>query len=584
LSTVFSGGSQVRRSIAVEVEAKFIIPDESTLQRLLETVSLAGFALGEETVTEIHDRYLDTEDGALLMNGFSCRLRRENHHYIATVKGLGSVSGAIHHRAEYETDLPEPSRPVSWPPSTARELVLRLSGGKPLVPLLEIKQTRHRRVLQEGQRPVAELVLDRVRFQRGRCRDEDRDEEITLELEVELLPDGGEGDLRRIALELEGRWGLPPQPRSKFERGLAQVRAGPESVQQAQEINEPRHSQSSPQAIEESQTQEIEPLEEPGLEPNDPMSEAGRKTLRFHFRQMLFHEPGTRQGEDTEALHDMRVATRRMRAAFRVFGEYYEPKAVKAYRKGLKRTGRVLGAVRDLDVFGEKIEAYLGGLSEEEPGGMDGLLAVVEEQRERARQWMMVYLDGDRYQRFVERFGEFVETEGLGSLPVHPPDGGDPRPYRVCHVAPMTIYERLAVVRAYDEWVTLPDPPVGRLHALRIACKRLRYTLEFFVEVLGPDAKPVVKAVVTMQDHLGAVQDAVVACGILRDYLTWGTWGHEESAASPSDAPADAPGVQAYLRAKEAELENLLERFPEAWHQLEGPEFRRMVAEMVADL
>jgi len=148
----------------------------------------------------------------------------------------------------------------------------------------------------------------------------------------------------------------------------------------------------------------------------------------------------------------------------------------------------------------------------------------------------------------------------------------------------MAIYERWAVVRAYDEWVTVPDPPLARLHALRIACKRLRYTLEFFAEVLGPEAKPVIKSVVTLQDHLGALQDAVVARGILRDFLTWGTWGHEASDTSPPIARGDAPGVEAYLAAQEAELKHLLETFPLAWQQLEGPEFRHMVARTVADL
>jgi len=273
-----------------------------------------------------------------------------------------------------------------------------------------------------------------------------------------------------------------------------------------------------------------------------------------------------------------------MRAAFQVFGDYYEPKAVSSYLKGLKRTGRMLGAVRDLDVFREKIEAYQKGLSEIDPDGLDGLLTVLEDQRERARQRMIGYLDGSKYQRFVERFGKFVETEGLASLPVHPPNSDPPWPYRVRHVAPRAIYERLAVVRAYGEWVTVPEPPLTRLHALRIACKRLRYTLEYFAEVLGPDARTAIKEVVTMQDHLGALQDAVVACDILRDYLIWGTWGHEATDASPSEAPADAPGVAAYLVAREAELNHLLEAFPQAWQQLEGLEFRHMVAEAVADL
>ncbi len=58
----------------------------------------------------------------------------------------------------------------------------------------------------------------------------------------------------------------------------------------------------------------------PGIRASDTMAEAAFKTLRFHLERMLEHEPGTRQGDDPEDLHDMRVATRRMRAALRVFG------------------------------------------------------------------------------------------------------------------------------------------------------------------------------------------------------------------------------------------------------------------------
>src|SRR5690606_30776478 len=88
----------------------------------------------------------------------------------------------------------------------------------------------------------------------------------------------------------------------------------------------------------------------PGVEPDDPMSEAGRKILRFHFRRMLRQESGARQGDDPEAVHDMRVATRRLRAALRVFGPYYDPGVIHPLDRGLRRAGRALGAVRDLDV------------------------------------------------------------------------------------------------------------------------------------------------------------------------------------------------------------------------------------------
>jgi hypothetical protein len=169
-------------------------------------------------------------------------------------------------------------------------------------------------------------------------------------------------------------------------------------------------------------------LKAPGLLPDDPMSEAGRKVLRFHFERMLEHEPGTRLGEDFEELHDMRVATRRMRSAFRVFSPYFDPDVLKPFLKGLRRTGRALGSVRDLDVFMEKAQEYLDGLPEEERSSLDPLLANWQEQRETARAQMLEYLDGKKYQQFVRDFGAFLLTEGAGALPV-PAD--KPLPHRV---------------------------------------------------------------------------------------------------------------------------------------------------------
>ncbi len=568
----------------MEVEAKFIIPDEQTFQQLLEATSLAGFGLAEGTVAELHDRYLDTAGGALWAGGYACRIRRQDSQTLVTVKGLGTVTGAVHRRTEHQVDLPEALPPQDWPSSVARDLTLRLSGSEPLLPLFEIEQTRHQRTLHHGDRAVAELNLDRVCLCQGGVVSPP-----FLELEVELLPGGVEADLDRIGVELHERWGLLPQTRSKFERGLALFGtepASPEETSPARDVHLPLEED------EELHTATVELLSQPGIEPGDPMSEAGRKTFRFHFRRMLYNEPGTRLGEDIEALHDMRVATRRMRAAFRVFGEHYEPKEVAPYLKGLKRTGRALGPVRDLDVFRAKVLAYLSTLPEPQQGSLDGFLTVLEAQREAARGRMITYLDSQKYARFRERFGQFVETDGMASRPVTL-NGGDPIPYRVRHVAPVTIYQRLAAVRAYDEWVNipwtdLPDPPLKRLHALRIACKRLRYALEFFSEVLGPDSKALVEEIVAMQDHLGDLQDAVVARRILREYLQRGAWGPSIVAGADGEstpgAPLDAAGVEAYLAAQQAELEHLLDTFPQVWQRVAGTEFSQGVANAVVVL
>lgn len=348
-----------------------------------------------------------------------------------------------------------------------------------------------------------------------------------------------------------------------------------------------------PSADEEEQPAELtvrptpeEPPEHPGLSVEDTMAEAARKTFYFHFQRMLYHEPGTRLGEDIEELHDMRVATRRMRAAFRVFGDHLDMKRLKPIHKGLRRTGKRLGAVRDLDVFWDKTQRYLDTLPPQQQGDLDPLREAWEAERERAREKMLAYLDGDRYARFKERFVEFLRTPDAGALPTLT-QKGEAVPHRLRHVVPVALYQRRAAVLAYDEWVTRPDVPLGRLHRLRIAAKRLRYTLEFFEEVLAPQSKDLIKQMKKLQDHLGDLQDAVVASNLLRDFLTWGTWGHAQAEKKKVSVPAEpvlAPGVATYLAAKQTELQHLLDAFPQAWAYFQSHEFKQTVAMVVAPL
>ena len=344
---------------------------------------------------------------------------------------------------------------------------------------------------------------------------------------------------------------------------------------------EPGRGAPSPGALELFPGLEVSELpDKPGLEPDDSMAEAARKAFLFHFQRMLYHEPGTRLGKDIEELHDMRVATRRMRAAIPVFGDYLDMDQMRPFVKGLRRTGRALGRVRDMDVFWEKTHAYLDALPPEQRSGLDPLRAVWEAERDQARERMLAYLDGDRFARFKEQFGEFLQMPGAGALPVLL-DDGEPLPHRLRHVVPGAVYQRLAAVWAYDEWVTGQDVPLERLHQLRIAAKGLRYTLEFFQEVLGPEAKTLIKEIKGLQDHLGDLQDAVVASTLLRDFLTWGTWGHKSVAGKPvplPTAPVVAPGVAAYLTARQIELQCLLDTFPGAWARVQSPEFHHLVA------
>jgi CHAD domain-containing protein len=256
------------------------------------------------------------------------------------------------------------------------------------------------------------------------------------------------------------------------------------------------------------------------------------------------------------------------------------------FLKGLRRTGRALGAVRDLDVFWEKTQHYLDGLPSGQQVDLEPLRIVWAAERERARERMLVFLDSDRYIRFKEQFGEFLQKPGAGGLPVVS-EQNEPLPHRLRHVVPVAVYQRLATVRAYDEWVTGPDVPLERLHQLRIAAKGLRYTVEYFREVLGPEAKTTIDKIKALQDHLGDLQDAVVASNLLRDFLTWGTWGRartKKEAVSRFAEPVIAPGVAAYLAARQTELQHLVETFPQIWTRFQNPEFSQLVAAVVAVL
>ncbi|HEX7974404.1 MAG TPA: CHAD domain-containing protein, partial [Anaerolineales bacterium] len=316
--------------------------------------------------------------------------------------------------------------------------------------------------------------------------------------------------------------------------------------------------------------------ETPGVQTDDPMSEAGRKVMLYHFAEVLRHEDGTRQGEDIEELHVMRVATRRLRAAFDIFGDAFKEKSLQRYLKRLRATGRALGRVRDLDVFMEKAQAYLQTLPEADRPGLDPLLQEWKVQRDRARDEMMVHLNSKEYQDFKREFGLFLETPGLGARKI---SQFPPEPYQVCTVAPTLVYTRFGEARSFDR--ILYNAQIQQLHALRIEFKKLRYTLEFFQEVLGKEAKGLISVMKNLQDHLGDLNDADVATQILQDFLQ--QWDRQQM-DRPLAERQNPEGVVNYLAYRHAERYRLMVSFQQAWASFIRPEFRRDLAQAVSVL
>jgi CHAD domain-containing protein/DNA-binding NarL/FixJ family response regulator len=319
-----------------------------------------------------------------------------------------------------------------------------------------------------------------------------------------------------------------------------------------------------------------EPMKTPGLKSMDTVAEAARKVLRYQFAQMLAHEEGTKLGEDIEELHDMRVPVRRMRVAFEIFYESFDPKAIKPHIKGLRRIGRVLGRVRDLDVFMEKADHYLDTIPEENRIGLDPLFEAWQSQREQERMRMMAFLESDKYRSFLHNFNTFVSTPGAGvSKGTHDYH----IPHIVRHAAPIMINNRLGTVRAYDE--ILGTATIEQLHELRIEFKKLRYVTEFFREVLGAESKAIINEIKGVQDHLGDLNDAEVACQILSEFLE--NWEVRQQNMPLSERENPEP-IVAYLATRHAERHNLMTTFGETWSHFERPEFRRSLALAVAVL
>jgi CHAD domain-containing protein len=319
-----------------------------------------------------------------------------------------------------------------------------------------------------------------------------------------------------------------------------------------------------------------EPLKNPGLQMNDSLVAAGKKIFRLQFAEMLLHEEGSRSGEDIEALHDMRVASRRLRAAFDIFEQAFKGKTVKQHLGGLRRAGRLLGDVRDLDVFMKNAEDYLNSVSPDERQGLAPLLEAWGTQLLDARERLITHFDSDDYHHFTLRFNYFIQTPEDGIETFHM---DAPVPRLICEIVPILIYTRLASVRAYASLV--PNATIPQLHTLRIELKKFRYTLEFFTEVLGGDAWQVIDLIKKLQDHLGDLHDADVACQILNAFLE--NWDGSQARVMVTERK-NPESIVNYLAYQYAERHRLLISFPEVWERFETPDIMRQVASAVSVL
>jgi CHAD domain-containing protein len=528
-----------------ELELKYSVKAIDEVRALVGGDQLAGLAASPWRVIQVRDQYLDTASGALARAGYGARLRHGDGTML-TVKDSpprqpagrqAQQQPALHDRLELEGPATGRLDPRHWPESPARALVEATAGGERLRTLFVLEQRREERDLERDGRWVATLSLDHAEVRRlGR-----RVGEFSV-LEIESV----EPDRRRarrlldqLAAAVGGSALLEPEPRSKEQLALDMIERG-------------RGAWHAPR-----------PPRRPGVTADDTLAEAGRKVLRMHLLRMLAAEAGVRAGAGTEPVHKMRVATRRMRAAWRVFGGAFSGRSRRRYVEQLRRVARALGGVRDIDVQLERLAGYRASLGGDAAARLEPLAMAWLRRRTAAQHDLLRLLDSSAYERFVIAYLAFAESpaEGAGTTAaVRLRDVAGGRTWRA--------YERM---RAHDAFLERADAPA--IHQLRIDGKRLRYTLEFLAEILPPDSQRAIADVTALQDHLGLLNDAQIAADLTRAWLT------EEGAGRP---PAERQAAAAYAAASEREAARLRRTLGPLWRRLTGPTFRRRLGLIVS--
>jgi CHAD domain-containing protein len=301
--------------------------------------------------------------------------------------------------------------------------------------------------------------------------------------------------------------------------------------------------------------------------PGDSFAIAGRKAMWLQVDRMLAREEAVRDPSETDALKRYRVATRRLRAALRVFRDAYPKREAKQIRSGLSDLADALGAVRDLDVRLEELERWTAGQDDVARSGVEPLRESLAGRRHSAAAGLARNLDSRRHHRLMAGLVGFVtEPAGDAAAPA------DPAVRSVRDRAGSSVWTAHELVRAFAPIVPSADLPT--LHRLRIAAKRLRYTIEFLGDVLGPDGKWAIGRLVALQDHLGALNDATLAVETIRTFLA----EREESLAADERA-----AVASYLGDRERELSRLRRSVTRPWRPIAGVTFARKLARAIVN-
>jgi CHAD domain-containing protein len=299
--------------------------------------------------------------------------------------------------------------------------------------------------------------------------------------------------------------------------------------------------------------------------------------IRRQAKQLAQQLDGLRAAEDIEFVHRARVATRRLRAALRMFRDCFHAKNVKRWRKAIRQMTKSLGNARDRDVQIEYLCGTLSALAAKQCfPGVARVLVQLERDRERFQREVVESVQAiekthvlDKMRRATKR--TLRETESL--------------PYCLpCREAFAQI--RQHVLRQLNELLryeaSLADPnDRTHHHAMRIAAKRLRYTLEISRPMCPGRLDQAVETVKKLQTLLGDVHD----CDVWLAHLDAFAAAERERILSLFGHPGRfhhlQPGIEHLRMDRQTHRERTFAELVACWSELKGHRFAEELAKAV---
>ncbi|MEV2243952.1 CYTH and CHAD domain-containing protein [Streptomyces sp. NPDC049970] len=477
-----------------EIERKYEATPETRLPDLTRAAGVS--AVRHRGLMELDAVYHDTEDLRLAADSITLRRRTggsdEGWHLKFPVST--GIRDEIH--APLNDTLPE----------DLAGLIRSRVRDSPVIPVVRLRSARDvHHLLDEDGALLAELSVDEVRAER--LTDAGRGSTAAwTELEVELADDRDPAVLDAVERGLREAGVLPAAAPSKLARALEET--APEESGHPKDAAPPR--------------------------------DAGDHVLAYVRRQVtavVALDPAVRR-ELPDSVHRMRVATRRLRSAFRTYRRILDRTVTDPLGDELRWLAAELGVDRDREVLDERLRARIDAL----PGTLvlgpvsARLKVASTARRGGARRRIVSVLDGRRYLDLLDSLDAL-----LADPPLRP--GAAAEPVDALPRAVLKDYDRLAarIGRALDQ------PPGHErdlaLHEARKAAKRVRYAGEAARPALGKPARRFSRRMKSVQTVLGDHQDSVMARKALRalavqahaageSAFTWGLlYGQEESAA-----------------------------------------------------